>query len=107
MPPNDANWSRTDTQARRPSAVIQSSLPKRRGRSASHQTMAKVNANGANVSFEKVPGMAQSGKRYQRAERSDQATSARKNASPESMYAARFQLGTAKLTRKSNAPMSE
>jgi hypothetical protein len=46
--------------------------------------VANTTEKGANVSFERLPGTAQRGRRYHRFETSDHVVRARKNASPES-----------------------
>src|SRR5579862_5793951 len=82
-PPPD-NESMTAPHERNASAMIQASLETRIGLSASHQINEKMTANGAKVSFDRLPGIAHNGKRYHRPDSSDQVTMARKKASPES-----------------------
>src|SRR6185312_2309353 len=105
--PADEKDSSTATPERAARARIQSRFTGRRGFSLSHQTKARITANGAKVSFDRLPGKAHNGSRYQRPTISDQTVSVRKRASPESTYAARFQFITSKLRRKSNAPSSD
>src|SRR3569833_20205 len=89
------------------SAPIQIRRAGRSGRSLNHQIPVNTTANGANVSFARAPGTAQRARRYQRCDNKDHTERARKNASPESTYTARFQFATAKLKRKSIAPTSD
>src|SRR6204780_5583234 len=83
-PPELENDDRTVAQERKARPMIQKSFPARNGLWASHQAKTKTTAKGAKVSFERLPGIAQSGRRYQREDKSDHVIKARKNASPES-----------------------